>query len=282
VAEPVPPIVDAAWLAQRLGGHHAEHGNLVICDVRSTMSGSNPQADHLAEHLPGAVLVLLDDVLAAAPAGADGRHPLPAPADFAAALGALGIGDDDVVVAYDERGGAFASRLVWMLRTIGRRAALLDGGLAAWTGATVGGPTTRAAARTTPVDWPHDAVADADGVVAHVARGGVVVDSRDAARYAGEVEPIDAVAGHVPGAINLPFTHNLGPDGRFRPVAELADRFASAGVDGDAIVYCGSGVTACHNALAVEHAGLGRPIVYVGSWSGWSSDPQRPVATGDP
>lgn len=280
-AEPVPPIVDAAWLAERLDGN-LDDGRLVICDVRSTMTGPNPEADHLAKHIPGAVLVLLDDVLAAAPAGVAGRHPLPAADDFASALGVLGIGDDDLVIAYDERGGAFASRLVWMLRTIGRRAALLDGGLDAWTGSTASGPTTRPPTVTSPVEWPDDAVADADRVVAHIERGGRVVDSRDAARYAGEVEPIDAVAGHVPGAINLPFTHNLRPDGTFRPVTELADRFTEAGVDGDAIVYCGSGVTACHNALAVEHAGLGRPSVYVGSWSGWSSDPERPVATGTP
>jgi len=282
---PVPPIVDAAWLAERLADRlvdaNTSGGHLAICDVRSTMSGAHPEADYLAKHLPDAVLVMLDDVLAAPPASIAGRHPLPDPTDFARSLGALGIGDDDLVVAYDDRGGAFASRLVWMLRTIGRRAALLDGGIDAWNGDIATGPTTpRPPTVTSPVDWPADAVADADRVVAHVEAGGVVVDSRDAARYAGEVEPIDAVAGHVPGAINLPFTHNLGPDGTFRPVSELDGRFAAAGVDGDAIVYCGSGVTACHNALAIEHAGLGRPTVYVGSWSGWSSDPDRPVATG--
>ena len=130
-------------------------------------------------------------------------------------------------------------------------------------------------------DWPTDALADADAVAAHIVDGGVVIDSRDPRRYAGEVEPIDAVAGHVPGAINLLYTDNLDAEGRFRPPQQLADRFAAARPDEQAIVYCGSGVTACHNALAMEHAGLPLPRVYVGSWSGWSADPDRPVATGD-
>ncbi len=130
-------------------------------------------------------------------------------------------------------------------------------------------------------DWPLDALADAVDVAAHLRDGGAVVDSRDPARYAGEFEPIDAVAGHVPGAINLLFNDNLASDGRFAPVDDLRTRFEPIVADGDrAIVYCGSGVTACHNALAMEHAGFGLPRVYVGSWSGWSADPERPVATG--
>jgi thiosulfate/3-mercaptopyruvate sulfurtransferase len=270
------PIIDATRARARLA---ADPDRTVLCDVRSTMGGAHPESEFASGHAPGAVLVVLDDVLATAPAGVGGRHPLPTPAAFASALGALGVGDDDTVIAYDGRGGALAARLVWMLRIIGRPAFLLDGG---WDGETEpghGGQRPRVSR--TPLDWPADAIADADAVVDHVRAGGVVIDSREAARYAGEVEPIDAVAGHIPGAINLPFADNLDADGRFRSPTELAGRFAAASMDEAAIVYCGSGVTACHNALAMEHAGLARPRVYVGSWSGWSADPDRPVAVGN-
>jgi thiosulfate/3-mercaptopyruvate sulfurtransferase len=273
------PIIDVSFVRARLAG---DPDRTVVCDVRSTMGGADPATGFAAGHVPDAVLVVLDDVLATAPTGTDGRHPLPPPAAFASALGALGIGDDDTVVAYDDRGGALAARLVWMLRVIGRPAFLLDGGLAEWDGEIESGPGRhRPGVERTAVDWPDDAIADADAVVEHVRAGGVVIDSREAARYAGAVEPIDAVAGHVPGAVNLPFADNLDGDGRFRPTTELAARFASAAADSAPIVYCGSGVTACHNALAMEHAGLGLPRVYVGSWSGWTADPDRPIATGD-
>ena len=132
-----------------------------------------------------------------------------------------------------------------------------------------------------PCPWPATALADDGEVVAHIAAGGVVVDSRDAARYAGDTEPIDRIAGHIPGAINIPFAGNLR-DGRFLPGAELAARFAPVADDPRAIVHCGSGVTACHNALAMASAGLPMPRVYVGSWSGWISDPDHPIATGPP
>jgi thiosulfate/3-mercaptopyruvate sulfurtransferase len=271
-------IVDNDWVRTRLA---AEPERTVVCDVRSTMGGADPHADFADGHLPRAVLVVLDDDLAAPPDGAAGRHPLPTPAAFAAALGRLGIGDDDLVVATDDRGGAIAARLVWMLRIIGGDAVLLDGGLARWDDAVEAGPgIPRPTVERTAVEWPEGAIADADDVVEHLAAGGVVIDSREPARYAGETEPIDAVAGHVPGAINVPFALNLDADGRFRPVDVLAERFVAAAGDDAPIVYCGSGVTACHNALAMEHAGLGRPRVYVGSWSGWSADPERPVATG--
>ena len=271
-------IVDTAWVRARLA---AEPERTVVCDVRSTMGGADAHADFSAGHVPGAVLVVLDDALAGAPDGVAGRHPLPTPVEFATALGRLGIGDDDLVVSIDDRGGAIAARLVWMLRIIGRDAVLFDGGLAGWDGNVETGPgADRAPVVRTAAAWPEGATADGDDVAEHLAAGGVVIDSREPARYAGETEPIDAVAGHVPGAVNVPFAPNLGADGRFRPPDELARRFAAAADDDRPIVYCGSGVTACHNALAMEHAGLGRPRVYVGSWSGWSADPERPVATG--
>jgi thiosulfate/3-mercaptopyruvate sulfurtransferase len=257
---------------------------VVVCHVGSTMAGPDPEQAFLARHLPAARFVSLDDVLAAPPAGTDGRHPLPAPAEFARNLGALGIADDAIVVAYDDRGGALAGRLVWMLRILGRRAALLDGGLAAWEadgGESSTGPVSWEPTERTVIDWPTDAIADADEVERHITDGGVVIDSREPARYAGEIEPIDSVAGHVPGAINLLFADNLDADGRFRPAGALHERFVEVvGDDARPIVSCGSGVTACHNALAMEHAGLGLPRVYVGSWSGWIADPTRPIATG--
>jgi len=222
---------------------------------------------------------MLEAVLAVEPDGSRGRHPLPSPAAFADALGALGIGSDATVVAYDNHGGAFASRLVWMLRIIGQPAALLDGGIGGWGGPMETGPVITKPVGRDPVEWSTSATADAGQVVDHIAAGGIVIDSRAAERYAGKVEPIDSVAGHVPGAINLVFNENLGPDGRFRAPAQLAARFHQALPDPQAIVYCGSGITACHNALAMEYAGLELPRVYVGSWSGWSFDTDLPVAT---
>jgi thiosulfate/3-mercaptopyruvate sulfurtransferase len=270
-----PPIVDSNWLRSQLA---QRPDDVMICDVRSTMSGADPANDHLVRHLPRARLVLLESALAVEPARTEGRHPLPTPAAFAHALDELGISNDATVVAYDNQGGAFAGRLVWMLRIIGQLAALLDGGIDAWDGPIETGPVATQSVEREAVEWPLDAIADADQVVDHIAAGGVVIDSRAAERYAGEVEPIDAVAGHVPGAINLVFGENLGPDGRFRTPAQLAERFSQARTDPRAIVYCGSGVTACHNALAMEYAGLDLPRVYVGSWSGWSFDTNRPVA----
>jgi thiosulfate/3-mercaptopyruvate sulfurtransferase len=272
----IPPIVDPTWLRGRLDAGDP----LAVCHVGSTMSGPDPLADFQRRHLPGAQYLSLDAALAGAPSGTAGRHPLPSPAAFAEALGAAGVADDVPVVAYDDRGGAIAGRLVWMLRIIGQPAALLDGGLHAWDGTLADGEVRPAPVVREVHDWPRDAIADATDVAQHVARGGVVIDSRDPARYRGEVEPIDPIAGHVPGAVNVPFTDNL-IEGRFRGADELATRFAPVvGDDDRPIVYCGSGVTACHNALAMERAGLGLPRIYVGSWSGWIADADRPVATG--
>lgn len=268
----IPPIVDTSWLQA-----HMDRDDVVLCDVRSATAGGSPLEDHLAGHLPGARFVSVDDDLAGAPGPVVGRHPLPSPEAFAGALGALGIGDDATVVAYDDRGGAHASRLVWMLRVLGQDAALLDGGLHAWTGPLERGPVDVVPVERRVVPWPSDALTDADAVATHIERGGVVIDSRTHERYLGLVEPLDAVPGHIPGAVNLPFTDNLH-DGWFRTTDELARRFETLHPDPDAIAYCGSGVTACHNALAMELAGLPRPRVYVGSWSGWSTDPARPVA----
>ncbi|WP_218566082.1 sulfurtransferase [Vallicoccus soli] len=270
----LPPVVDADWL-------HAHRGEVVLADVRWYLDGRSGRTAYREGHLPGAVHVDLDRVLAAPPSADGGRHPLPDPAAFAEGLGALGVGDGQAVVAYDDAGGTVAARLVWLLRALGEPAALLDGGLAA--GSAEAGALETADVRLppaprTPRPWPGALLADADDAAdpAHV-----VLDARDAARYRGEVEPVDPRPGHVPGAVSLPARGALGPDGRFLPPAALRERFAAAGADGGrpVVAYCGSGVTACHVLLAMEHAGLGRGRLYPGSWSAWSAS-GRPAATG--
>jgi thiosulfate/3-mercaptopyruvate sulfurtransferase len=262
----------------------------VLADVRWYLDGRSGHAAYLAGHVPGAIFVDLDEHLAAAPS-ADGRHPLPTSQRFAASLGRLGVAESDTVVAYDDTGGMVAARLVWMLRSLGQQAALLDGGIWCWPGALDTAATFRPAVEVPARPWPDDLLADADAVTRAVASGVAVVDARAAERYRGDVEPVDARAGHIPGAANVPFATNLGPDGRFLSPDELRCRYATVGivagpdrppadVEGRPILYCGSGVSACHGLLAVERAGLGRARLYAGSWSAWSADPFRPVATG--
>ena len=277
----LPAIVDEAWLADHLAANDGPE--LVVVDVRSYLDGRVGRDAYLADHLPGAVFVDLDEVLAAPASPADGRHPMPTPELFAAGLGAAGIAPDSPVVAYDDLGGMIAGRLVWMLRIIGAPAALLDGGITGWSGPTEAGEVTRDAVERPAVAWPAEAMASIDEVEASIQAGGLVVDSRAGERYRGETEPIDPRAGHVPGAVNAPFTDNLTADDTktFRPLHELQQRFAALGADGETIFYCGSGVSACNNVLAMEAAGHDRPRVYVGSWSQWSNDPDRPAATGE-
>ncbi|MFV0258814.1 MAG: sulfurtransferase [Acidimicrobiales bacterium] len=279
-----PPIVPATWVVDQLVSAGMGLGRVVrLVDTRSYLDGRDGHEAYLAEHIPGAVWVDLETVLAGPPSSADGRHPLPDPQVFADGLTAAGVGFDDLVVAYDDLGGMIAGRLVWMLRTIGAPAALLDGGLAGWPGPLESGELTVEPAPARPVvPWPTDRIVDADAVQAHLDAGGVVVDARAADRFRGEHEPIDTRAGHVPGAANLPFAGNLDANGRFRPVDELEHRFAPViGRDAAPIFYCGSGVSACHDILTLEHTGLDRARLYVGSWSQWSADPDRPIATGD-
>jgi thiosulfate/3-mercaptopyruvate sulfurtransferase len=268
---PVPPVVTLDEVPC----------DAVLADVRWYLDGRSGRAAYDAGHLPGAVFVDLDRHLAAPASSESGRHPLPTPEDFSAAMGSLGIGADDVVVAYDDAGGTVAARLVWMLRVLGRSAAVLDGGLAAWSGPLSLDPVTRPSVEVEVEPWPTDAVATVDQVASRPTDV-VVVDVRASERYRGEVEPIDARAGHVPGALNLPFSSNLDDDGHFRRPRDLKAGFTTEGVESGSrtIVYCGSGVTACHGALAMEWAGLGLPRVYVGSWSQWSADPDKPAATG--
>lgn len=284
------PIVSAAWLLARLAEPDAAADSTTATPTKiihvgtPSPDGRDPYEAYLNQRLADALFLSIDDDLAGPPGPIVGRHPLPTPEDFAASLSRIGVGHGDRVVAYDERGGAWAARLVWMLRILGQPAALLDGGPDPWVGATAAGsPQPVTPTERSPLPWPAEALADADSVTAHIGSGGTVIDSRAAARFRGETEPIDSVAGHIPGATNLPFVDNL-VDGLFRSTDELTSRFAGAlrdeGKAAGPIVYCGSGVTACHNALAIERAGWARPRLYVGSWSGWSTDPERPIATG--
>lgn len=268
----IPPVVDRTWW-------EAHRDEVVTADVRYYLDGRSGRAAYEAGHLPGAVFVDLDRWLSAQGAPTDGRHPLPTPEHFADGMRTLGIGDADVVVAYDDSGGTTAARLVWMLRSIGHEAALLDGGLRD-DDQLEQAETVRLPAHFTARPWPADRLAGIDDVVDGAA---VVIDARDAARYRGEVEPVDPVAGHIPGARNLPCREHLDAERRFLPVGDLRARFEAVGArEGAAVIsYCGSGVTACHNLLAMEHAGLGLGRLYPGSWSQWSNTQGRPVATGD-
>ncbi|HEY3238470.1 MAG TPA: sulfurtransferase, partial [Acidimicrobiia bacterium] len=243
------PLVDAAWLTDHLE-------DVVVADVRWYPFDDRSGRDaYEAGHIPSAFHVDVDTDLSAAPTRpGQGRHPLPTPEAFAAAMRALGIGDTDTVVAYDDTGGAMAARLVWMLRVTGHDAALLDGGLAAWEGPLETGSVTRSRAEFTAGSWPSAHLAGFDDVGrAAEDDGPVVVDARSAARYRGEAHPLDARAGHVPGALSLPFTGNVdAATGRFLAPERLRERFAAVGVEAgtDVIAYCGSGVTACHDLLA--------------------------------
>lgn len=264
---------------------------MVLADVRWYLDGRDGRAAFEQGHLPGAQWVDLDRALAASGRPAtQGRHPLPDPADFAAAMTALGIGDDSTVVAYDDTGGLTAGRLVVMLRMLGRDAALLDGGLALWPGPLRTGaaaPPDATAAPFTAQAWPAERLADADEVAAVATGGGAVLDARAHERFTGEVTAIDPRPGHVPGARSAPWSAVLGDDGRLQSVERLQAYFADLGVSaesvdrGEVITSCGSGVSACMNLIAMEHAGLPAARLYVASWSGWSADPDRPVATGE-
>ena len=260
----------------------------MVLDVRWRLSGPRPAELYAAGHVPGAVPVDLDTDLAAPPGTGDGgRHPLPDPAALQATLRRWGIRAGSAVVAYDDADGSSASRAWWLLRWAGLTdVRVLDGGFAAWVAQ--GLPVTA----DVPTPTAGDVVVRPGGMpvldaaeAAEVAAAGVLLDARAAERYRGDMEPVDRVAGHIPGALSAPISGNVRPDGRFRPPGELRRRFAELGVGrgGQPVgAYCGSGVTATQQILALEVAGLpGTPAaLYAGSWSGWITDPTRPVATG--
>jgi len=282
------PVIAPVVAADSLASLQRDR-EVVFADVRWYLDGRDGHAAYVAGHLPGARWVDLDAALCAHGLPAtEGRHPLPAPADFALAMGRLGIGDDTVVIAYDDTGGLTAGRLVVMLRMLGRNAALLDGGLAAWISdgrpVATGEEPAPAAITFTAVAWPADRFAGADETAARAAAGAPVLDARPRERFTGEVTMIDPRPGHIPGARSAPWSAVLGRDGRLLPTAELLDHYTRLGAaepDAAPIAYCGSGVSACMNLVAMEHAGLTPPRLYVASFSGWSADPAHPVETGE-
>ena len=267
---------------------HLRDPQWVICDCRHDLADhSAGYRAYRAGHIPGARFLHLDADLSGPKTGLNGRHPLPHPSTFALRLGALGIANDSQVVAYDESGGVYASRLWWMLRWVGHtKVAVLDGGWQAWQSAKL--PYTVEQPVVDPVSFsarpqPQQAVDSAqllDGIKGNRA---LVLDARSSERYRGENETLDPVAGHIPGALNRFFKLNLGDDGRFKAPAALKNEFGAL-LDGhgpaEVVHQCGSGVTACHNLLAMEVAGLAGSRLYPGSWSEWVSDRRRPVATG--
>ena len=256
----------------------------VLLDVRWRLGGPPGIDLYRAGHIPGAVFTDLDHDLAA-PAGRGGRHPMPATADFEAAMRRAGVRDDEPVVVYDDADSTAAARAWWLLRYFGHQSVLvLDGGYAAWTKAghpvETGLPASAPAAGDFAASPGHLALLDANAAAA-LARTGVLLDARAGARYRGETELVDPVAGHIPGAVSAPTAENVTADGTFRPPADLARRFAALGAaDGTTVgAYCGSGVTAAHEVLALTLAGIPAAL-YTGSWSEWITDPSRPVATG--
>ena len=254
---------------------------VVLLDVRWKLGGPPGRESYLTGHLPGAVFVPLEPELAAHGDPRDGRHPLPSVASLQAAARRWGLNDGDTVIAYDDNGNLAAARAWWLLRWAGfDDVRLLDGGLAAWVAA--GGALETDDVVPDPGDVTLDservATIDIDGAASYP---GVLLDARAAERYAGETEPIDPKAGHIPGAVSAPTTDNLDGEGRFLPAPELRRRFEDLGVrDGiDVAAYCGSGVTAAHEVAALAIAGFDAAL-YPGSWSQWSNHDDRPVATG--
>ncbi|MDP2774985.1 MAG: sulfurtransferase [Nocardioides sp.] len=274
------PLISVAELQAVLHlGRQASPGSVTLLDVRYRLGGPGGPGEYAAGHLPGAAYVDLDTDLASPP-GAGGRHPLPEPAGFEAAMRRAGVRRDRPVVVYDDWAALAAGRAWWLLRFHGHPdVRVLDGGLAAWVAH--GGELATGAETPAPGDFTVSGEAgmplvEADGVL----DVDVLVDARAPERYRGEVEPIDPVAGHIPGAVNVPTAHNLTPDGRFRPADELRATYAAVGAvpGADVAAYCGSGVTACHDLLAMEVAGV-TAALYPGSWSGWISDPGRPTTS---
>ena len=265
------PVVSPEWLHE-----HIDDPDLRIVDFRWSLKGGSGRAAYDGGHIPGAVFVELEAVTGKG----NGRHPLPTGAQLEVEMQRAGVMSDDKVVVYDDAGGSIASRLWFLLRWFGHQSqAVLDGGIDAW-----GGPLETAvravppgAFRARPPD--RSKILDFDDV--RKLTGAVLLDARLGERYRGEVEPVDPKAGHIPGAVSAPWTENLGPDGRFKSPEKLRRRFAELGVDDEsgAVAYCGSGVNATHDLLAMEIAGLKKGRLYAGSWSDWSNR-DAPIATG--
>jgi len=276
-------LVDVASLSEAIG-----RDDIVLLDCRSVLTDPDAGARMFDEgHLPGAFHANLERDLSDMSQVGQGRHPWPRGEAFARTLARWGVGPQTQVVAYDADNGMYAARAWCLLRMIGHtRVAVLNGGLKAWQAAglplVADTPVLREDVTPYLGEFEHARLFDHDDVAAHVEHGGLLVDARAPERFRGEIEPIDPRAGHVPGAVNRPFAANLDAEGRFKPRDELFAEFAAllgGRTPSDMVAMCGSGVTACHHLLAMAHAGLTGAKLYKGSWSGWISDPARPVAT---
>ena len=278
-------LVSAARLNELI-----ENGRCKVVDCRFDFSNTDRgRADWMAGHVPGAAYAHLDDDLSSPVEDHTGRHPLPLASVFASYLSSIGWSSSMILVAYDAGSNAIASRLWWLMRFFGQRAALLDGGLPAWVEAGLPletGVTTHRPAPVEKLQPNRDMVSQTEQI--HRLLGSTeqtILDARAAERFSGETEYLDTRAGHIPGSLNRPFEANLGADGRFRGADELREEFESilGRVNPSQVIHsCGSGVTACHNQFAMELAGLGSSRVYAGSWSEWIRDPSRPIETGNP
>lgn len=274
-------IVSIAWVKEQIGAP-----DVVIADCRFVLG--KPEAGreaYEASHIPGAVYLDLEKDLSAPVDEHGGRHPLPDIFDLTVALSRAGISNETKVVAYDDQGGAMASRLWWLLKYLGHEQVyVMDEGFAAWTNA--GHPVTDEVMEPAPVKFlavvEHTMLVEMDQVQELLGKDGVtLIDSREAPRYRGEVEPIDRVAGHIPGAINRFWKDGLTESGSWKDGAEQAERFSDLDKNRDIIVYCGSGVTATPNVIALQEAGFTNVKLYAGSWSDWISYSENPVATGE-
>ncbi len=280
------PIVDTQELAQHIAANQEAfgQGRLVVLDVRWYLTGKSGSAAYAEGHLPGAVFVDLDRTLASDPAVGPGRHPLPRADVFQEAMRNAGVSDSSFVVAYDDAGGSIAARLWWLLRHFGHdEVAILDGGITEWAKAEI---VTKDVPRVATGDFhakiPIDDTVDRDDVRSLLERGALVLDARARERYRGDLEPVDARPGHIPGALNAPWAENL-KDGVFLSPTDLRAKYEALGATNgrDVVVYCGSGVTACHDLLALELAGIGDAKLYEGSWSDWAKQPKLPAAKGE-
>ncbi|HEU4907525.1 MAG TPA: sulfurtransferase [Propionibacteriaceae bacterium] len=272
-------LISPAELAELLASERPP----ILADVRWSLGGPPGRPDFEASHIPGAVWVDLEAQLASPP-GAGGRHPLPRIDVFQRAMRDIGVCEDSLVVAYDAATSQAAARLWWLLSDAGHhQVRVLNGGLAAWIAAglpTTSGPGVPSIQGDFVAHPGQRTQLNAVEIASKLGTsdGLMLVDVRAPERYSGDKEPIDPIAGHIPGAINLPATANLDVDGRFLPPAEIAARYAAAGGVEGAVLYCGSGVTAAQSLLALESAGVAAAI-YPGSWSDWITDPTRPIAT---
>ncbi len=276
-------LISASTLAT-----HLTDANWIVCDCRHDLANYESGRRAYAEaHLPGARFLHLDEDLSGPKTGVNGRHPLPHPITFTLRLAALGIDNNTQVIAYDAMGGVYASRLWWMLRWVGHKnAAVLDGGIDAWVKAKQ--PVSAELPAIKPVRYNPNPISQlavsANEVAANLDHQTLrVVDARSPDRFRGENETLDPVAGHIPGATNRFFKNNLTEDGCFKPADKLKQEFAAVldtHAPNSVVHQCGSGVTACHNLLAMEVAGLSGSRLFPGSWSEWVSDRKRPVATG--